>query len=623
MRVVSAPVFSLIPAPILACIALAFFCACPKPESPSISILYPDSGAVFAEGSQVLLCADAPGIWTSSLDGELGRAMSLQLSTLQAGSHEISLKSLGDSEASTSIMLRVDPPAHVPGLTTILAPTGSTATALLAAGSYLPVFYSADSQSVQLKIDCDPPIVGQNESRLNLRGSKEAIVTDGPPLDPALILPPGLGRAWAGMAGREGLASWGLGNAQSDSLQALGQAPALVLGDQGAFRMADPEKGTGEPGFLVNAQLVAVLEGADVWVDTEGNADQAALEEFLSICRSIALPRALALFGRVPGLTDESKLTILLSSKLNAGGLAVGFFNPCDFFPVCDDADSPGYNPTSNGRSMVYLGAPESLQPAFSPASLCATIAHEYQHLSRFYRKTFLRILTGNAAPPQEESAFDEAVSHFTESLCGFGLSGGNLLFVERYLEKPQAYSLRYLDADGRSDSVGKRGGGALFFDYLFRRAGGAAWSGEGGLRLVDGGGLNFILRSQASEDLGWDFISDYFGKPGSELFSDFVLDLNLSLKLRAARETVYDGLTGEPLGIDPYLGRLECPAWSVNLQGPARGKLGGDFDLGPWSAAFYQAQNFLEKTRLEVNLRPNGLSSSVRGAFLAIEMEE
>ncbi|HAL18644.1 MAG TPA: hypothetical protein DCO86_03370 [Spirochaetaceae bacterium] len=77
----------------------------------------------------------------------------------------------------------------------------------------------------------------------------------------------------------------------------------------------------------------------------------------------------------------------------------MGFFNPADIFANDAAASSDGYNPFSNGAYRRYV--------------------------------------QGDKTAKQMETFLDEGLSHLTESLVGHGNSGGNVLFVNRYLKSP------------------------------------------------------------------------------------------------------------------------------------------------------------------------------------------
>lgn len=66
---------------------------------------------------------------------------------------------------------------------------------------------------------------------------------------------------------------------------------------------------------------------------------------------------------------------------------------------------------------------------------ISATLAHEYTHAINFSNKTWTHLLNSNSKSDVMETFLDEGLSHLTESLCGFGISGGNVIFINYYLK--------------------------------------------------------------------------------------------------------------------------------------------------------------------------------------------
>jgi hypothetical protein len=102
-----------------------------------------------------------------------------------------------------------------------------------------------------------------------------------------------------------------------------------------------------------------------------------------------------------------------------------------------------------------------------------ATVAHELAHLSTFTGKTWSRIRDGQLQAPREELFLEEGWSHLTESLLGFGVSGGNIRFFERFLNNTSMYSFCGPNRLGQNDSAGMRGAISFFCEHgnfpLFR----------------------------------------------------------------------------------------------------------------------------------------------------------
>jgi hypothetical protein len=125
---------------------------------------------------------------------------------------------------------------------------------------------------------------------------------------------------------------------------------------------------------------------------------------------------------------------------------------------------------------LLYIAIPEENSRNYNVNSITATIIHEYTHAINFTNKTWKKISEGKSDVFQEETFLDEGWSHLTESLCGYGISGGNCDFVNLYLENMNLYSFCKKNYLGNSDSAGQRGAMCLFLYYLFNKAGGVEY---------------------------------------------------------------------------------------------------------------------------------------------------
>ncbi len=198
-------------------------------------------------------------------------------------------------------------------------------------------------------------------------------------------------------------------------------------------------------------------------------------------------------------LDNSGNFSIVMSDKINEGRFAIGFFNPGDFF----DSSQTG----SNEEDIIYLGFPDRYDHNFKPRSLAATIGHEYTHLVYFSHKTYIPLLEGKTSTIKlEETFLNEGLAHLTESLFGYGESGGNFLFVKSYFIWPEKFSLSDKNTVGRSDDSQERRGAVLsLLWWLFEEEGGAVWNADGS--ITDKGGIAFISRLIKSPYIGWDNI--------------------------------------------------------------------------------------------------------------------
>lgn len=277
----------------------------------------------------------------------------------------------------------------------------------------------------------------------------------------------------------------------------------------------------------------------------ENNVLEKNIENCIEKITKIIFPRVNVLWGKMTDLDFNGKVTLVFSKTINDEGMAVGFFNQSDFFENIQDIDDKAYNPWSNEMDVIYSAFPDGSNLNYTVECICATVAHELTHGINFSKKTFEKIFNGNQADTME-IFLDEGLSHLSESLCGFGQSGGNVDFVNCYLKETGNYSFCKGDLYGQEDSVGRRGAMCLFLYYLFDKAGGMNWDEEG--NIVDTGGVLFLRKIINSEDYGWNSIGQYFNKHTDLLFKDFCFEvLNFPLK-EVFDFTIIDPLTGENL---------------------------------------------------------------------------
>jgi hypothetical protein len=147
-------------------------------------------------------------------------------------------------------------------------------------------------------------------------------------------------------------------------------------------------------------------------------------------------------------------------------------------------------------------------------------------HLINFTNTVFFKVQKGEAAP-QFELFLDEGLSHLSESLCGFGQSGGNVYFVNSYLKESENYSFCASDVFGREDSTQRRGAVCLFLYWLFQKAGGASWNEDGS--ITDGGGISFLHSLIQNYEKDWNSLGLYFNKLSDLIYKEFCTEMYLN----------------------------------------------------------------------------------------------
>ncbi|MDP3178935.1 MAG: hypothetical protein Q8M76_13595 [Spirochaetaceae bacterium] len=178
-----------------------------------------------------------------------------------------------------------------------------------------------------------------------------------------------------------------------------------------------------------------------------------------------------------------------------------------------------------------------------------------------------------------------EGCAHLTESLCGYGETGGNQLFFARYAQAPWKYSLGGSDADGAQDSAGKRGGSAALLFRLFESAGGAYFNGN---TLIDRGGAAFLRSLLDPRDGGWVKLARACGRDPQMILGSWAEGIALCGD-SFLREAQVDSTTGQRVDIGFFVGEVRSPKGGTTvIDGP---KLidffAADSNLVPFSIAW------------------------------------
>ncbi|MFW6363614.1 MAG: hypothetical protein ACOC0D_07175 [Spirochaeta sp.] len=342
------------------------------------------------------------------------------------------------------------------------------------------------------------------------------------------------------------------------------------------------------------------------------------MAQFLRQAREIVLPCVFTLWGtRWADVDGRGRLTVVLTPLINEQGRAIGFFNPNDLYPRNTDPLESGYNPVSNETAAVYLADP-SRDPevfAYSLPSLLATLAHEISHLINFSHKVVFREESGIADPRREALFLDEGLAHLTESLVGYGVSGGNLAFFSRYLDHTPAFSARMEDLDGAVDSTGKRGMMSAFLSWAFWREGGAVWDPVDPGLITDSGGIAFLRRLLNSGAVGWSNISGAVGTQADHLLLDWAAWIDRQDQGVVPREPIIlDPVTKEALCISPFYGTLVLNGHEFPLNGPRRFDLQHDVVMTPYSLVF--GQSLLMQKKGEVHIRGSSVAGYAAARF-------
>lgn len=291
-----------------------------------------------------------------------------------------------------------------------------------------------------------------------------------------------------------------------------------------------------EKPHILKAEIFYSGNSYTIWKPVDIKLNEELINQLKSNFENIIFPRTQKIFGTWADVDGDGKITILLCPSINQEKVAIGYFNPADLFTKNEDFSNESYNPYSNEMDIVYLAVPEiSDAGSYGINSISATLAHEFTHAITFNQKTFKHLLKGNKNRSQEELFLDEGLSHLSENLCGFSVSGGNIAFLSHFFNDTASISFCKENIYGQNDSVGNRGAMVLFLSWLYR---------------ISPNGNAFLQKILSSENFGWNCIGEAYGTPTDSLFKTFIEDIAIAYKNNLSFISEIDSVTGEPLHI-------------------------------------------------------------------------
>lgn len=507
--------------------------------------------------------------WKSSLDGSLGKG-SLIIQKLSVGNHKVQLISGNDILDSVDILIKSV--EYVTGESKKITLFNDKNYIELPAGKYSPYIYSTSDHTMTSGI-VSRGLNGVDNSNkvLNLKSynykSKSITV-----INRSII------------------------NKRSRAITDTVIEKKFVVADTTS---------TIEEGIVINADLLYSGSSLNLWLDKNSKKNSVLLEQLWKELNEIVLPRVLKIWGEWSDIDNNNAVNILVTPKINEQGRAIGFFNPSDFHPYNNDKNSRNYNVVTNEMDIVYIGDPsyDEASFAYSKNSLLATLAHEITHLINYSNKVYIPMKNGSKTYKKEELFLDEGLAHLTESLCGYGVSGGNIAFFAKYLEDPGYYSLKYANGGGVEDSVGRRGFVSAFLSWLFWESGGAEWSSENPGLIIDKGGVTFLRKMLNSDLTGWDNLKYSLGDNIDTYFVKWVEEINKVASGYSERSPlVVDPVTNEVISISPFNGDVIINNKTYSLNGPVK----VDFDLNsiilPYSYTFLKNMDIEAMKTIEVD---------------------
>ncbi len=342
----------------------------------------------------------------------------------------------------------------------------------------------------------------------------------------------------------------------------------------------------------ITAEVAARGEKCAILIDSRDVAGFSSedVSKMLYNCENVILPRDHFFFGEPTygqlgdiGDYDGDGLIHVLMTNLCNEEEVWGFFYSGDFYEDNDD-EYP-----SNERNIIYVAIPADEQEM---VSVMATIAHEYQHLIHFVRKS---LGPGMAGEPRsqsyEETWLDEGFAHLAEDLVGFGTD--NVAMAKYYFEDIPQTSLIF---DG--DTINQRAMAMLLFRYLFERMGGAEYGDDSPGSITDNGGAAFLKGMIDSEYFGRENVTKAYGSQWQEIMLDWLTTLALDGTGATDdpdfnyREPITDAFTGYEIGVKTRGSRMSSWGYPIELTGPnIKTFSGSSFEgqIESWAADFIE----------------------------------
>lgn len=269
-----------------------------------------------------------------------------------------------------------------------------------------------------------------------------------------------------------------------------------AIGDSRSFKVLSSITSTSSY-TTVSATVKCVEEHIIVYLDDDVPSSSLDDTDIATLCDQFESSAAAeeAILGEPSDVNGDGHVVTLITLAVNrlgasGGGIVTGYFYANDLYS--------GSN--SNQMEIIYILAPDPggddgtpISKAFAMSNLMpAVVPHELQHAISYNQ----HVLTNGGST--EESWLNEALSHFTEDLVGFGQE--NPSRVEIFLEAPESTQLAPLS----SPDLAERGAEYLFLRFLYERSG-SPNTFLGNLENTTLTGMNNVEGAFAGTDAGFD----------------------------------------------------------------------------------------------------------------------
>ncbi len=204
---------------------------------------------------------------------------------------------------------------------------------------------------------------------------------------------------------------------RSGSLRASINAAASI-GESKEFYLNSIATSTSYPNNIVQTKLAKMSNNTLVYLDdaiTDANREEVS-ERVLNIFDTKILQQVRNAFGNEPevGVNGESRITIVLI-KLPPSSTLAGYFSSVDLYPRKNNSNS--YR-ISNEAKIFYI------KYGMADTTTFGTLAHEFQHMINYYQKN--KSLNYNAEMIREDTWLNEALSKYSEEVCGYSILDGD-----------------------------------------------------------------------------------------------------------------------------------------------------------------------------------------------------
>lgn len=386
-----------------------------------------------------------------------------------------------------------------------------------------------------------------------------------------------------------------------------GVSPSLSVNDSDTFRVLKSLSDVTQY-RTVTATVKCVNDTVAIYVDDEissTNPSDLSQANINTLCSEFkdSLATTSSVFGSYPDINNDGVAVALITPAVNrlgasSGGIVTGFFYSGDLFARSSSI------PASNYREIVYLVSPDSggvygtkITNAFAMSNfLPAVFPHEMQHLINYYQHTI--VLSGDA----EEDWLNEALSHFTEDLVGYGRE--NYSRYDLFLDSPQSYAV----VTSASPSLAQRGGGYLFLRYLYEQSGSSSTFLKNLVQTTNTG-INNLVAAYPSKPSDFDSFGEFLRRWAVALaYTNAGLTTNSKLTYNAR---TYNNSTGNWQGVC-----MICSAEdgrSTVLSGPSF----GTYSAGTSYTIKASATRFLNLSSTPSSLSLTGASGSSPAAII------